>query len=915
MKNKVLIYCFVFMLPIYSLICQDITTGLIAWWSFDDSTARDHSGNGYHGTLMNTPKPVQGIKGTAFRLQGRGINTEDGDHILLPEIDFNSMSEFTVSIWVWEEGFSEYGPSEGFIWWGDWNSGWLGIHHHCQQQPHIDNTKQFIRFSVGAKIYESECYNQPFDSSDMFKWVLYTMTYKNGLVECYKNDRFIGSIVQNVSVAKGVGAIGRHWWNDRAVTSTRLIGIVDDARIYNRALTKDDIKKLATKCNNGLIAYWSFEDSTARDFSGNGYNGKLMNSPNPVIGHDGKGTAMHFQGRGVNSSDGDHIILPMIDFKNLNEFSVSLWAKWEGFSIPHGDDYLWFGDWDNGWLGITNHYNHVNPPEKTWINFAVGSHLHDNQISVEFNPNLDSNKWVFYCMTHSNGITKAYIDGKLVGTKAQTVDIYGNWAGLNRSWWADGAITSTRFTGALDDVKIYCKALTDKEVDKEWNHFEVTGRTHWLCEDDTLTIFAEEGYSTYQWSTGETSRTIIVNKPGEYSATATNNSGDTVKSSFYVYPLKKPVPTIVVNKKLCKYGFGELEVNGIFKSILWSNLQTSKIIRVLSAGKYSVVVTDSNGCQGYAEIQLEETVPEQVKITIHGTKSPCIGELVELMVQDSLFGYLWYHNLSGTPFGTAKRFAVQNSGLYYYTAFTKDSCLVYSDTIDINFSSKENRIEILSAKQGSEIIFDTTYFGMLTSKTIKLRNTSQVDVLMDFIYLKSNTEFSIPQTQLPMNFTANETKDLTIYLLPGKLGKLLDTLVIYDNCSDNIIPFRGFCSPTKYEAQTLCNAALKLMTRQSPGKHSIVFGTPYPNPAGIIINIPFSRTVTGKSNIRSLLINLLGTVAAIGELESSYVNSNENISVESGKLTFKTANLQSGIYFILISIEDETVTYPVFIQK
>jgi hypothetical protein len=53
---------------------------LYAYWSFEDSTANDHSGNGYHGTIMNNVWPVIGVngRGTALHLEGYGENTDQG---------------------------------------------------------------------------------------------------------------------------------------------------------------------------------------------------------------------------------------------------------------------------------------------------------------------------------------------------------------------------------------------------------------------------------------------------------------------------------------------------------------------------------------------------------------------------------------------------------------------------------------------------------------------------------------------------------------------------------------------------------------------------------------------------------------------------------------------------------------------
>jgi hypothetical protein len=46
------------------------TAGLVGYWSFDDGTASDNSGNGNSGTLVNGPAVVAGKSGQALNFNG-----------------------------------------------------------------------------------------------------------------------------------------------------------------------------------------------------------------------------------------------------------------------------------------------------------------------------------------------------------------------------------------------------------------------------------------------------------------------------------------------------------------------------------------------------------------------------------------------------------------------------------------------------------------------------------------------------------------------------------------------------------------------------------------------------------------------------------------------------------------------------
>ena len=65
------------------------------------------------------------------------------------------------------------------------------------------------------------------------------------------------------------------------------------------------------------------------------------------------------------------------------------------------------------------------------------------------------------------GILRAYKNGVMIESVAAKVSIKGKWAALGRHWWRGdgaGAGTSTRFQGAIDDVRIYNRALSSQQM-------------------------------------------------------------------------------------------------------------------------------------------------------------------------------------------------------------------------------------------------------------------------------------------------------------------------------------------------------------------------------------------------------------------------------------------------------------------
>ena len=133
---------------------------------------------------------------------------------------------------------------------------------------------------------------------------------------------------------------------------------------------------------------------------------------------------------------------------------------------PHGEAYInwgWGSDWQ--WV-VIGHFPHTSGVgESIW--FTTGNETYpppsNYPIQIPFDPATEQHRYVHYCLVHdSAGFTKAYKDFSLVGEQAEPVVVHAGTAALARHWWTGGSVT--RFTGVIDEVRVYNRALTEDEI-------------------------------------------------------------------------------------------------------------------------------------------------------------------------------------------------------------------------------------------------------------------------------------------------------------------------------------------------------------------------------------------------------------------------------------------------------------------
>ncbi|MEO8149104.1 MAG: T9SS type A sorting domain-containing protein [Bacteroidia bacterium] len=187
-----------------------------------------------------------------------------------------------------------------------------------------------------------------------------------------------------------------------------------------------------------------------------------------------------------------------------------------------------------------------------------------------------------------------------------------------------------------------------------------------ICSGSSAQWCAPIGLSSYLWSTGATTQCIIVSSAGTYTVTVTDANG--CSSSCNKVLTVNPLPSCLItgNSSICSGSSTQWCAPAGLASYLWSTGATTQCITVITAGTYTVTVTDANGCSSSCNKVL--TVNPLPSCLITGNSSICSGSSTQWCAPAGLASYSW------STGATTQCITVSTAGTYTVTVTNANGC-------------------------------------------------------------------------------------------------------------------------------------------------------------------------------------------------------------------------------------------------
>lgn len=467
-----------------------LNKGLIGYWKMDEVSyngtageVKDSSGNNVNGTFTNGSTIVSGKYGNAGNfIPGTNNFINLGSTITIAN------NSFTLAGWVKRTTTGRWDLI--------WGAGSISFQQFSRNLHVGFNASNYLV----CNFYENDL--QGTLTVTDTNWHHFACTFDSTTKRrvLYLDGLPAGS---DVAVANYQGGgnikIGGNYTSD----SNSYSGNIDEVRIYNRALSQQEISAL-TNFAPGPVVYYNFNENTgttANDSSGNGNAGTLTNGSTWALGYGNSAVAFDGVNDSVTRTDNSTIDI-------TGTITMSAWV------YPTASD-------ANGTVltkqGAYYLERHSDGKIQAYLYGVTTPGYHQSTSTI---PN---NQWSYISVTYDGANIRFYINGLLDRTIAATGSIT-NSAGTLFVGSLEPGFDNYEFTGRIDEVRLYSYARSQEQIleDMQSQVASVIGSSDYVSDNMAVLRYKfDEGYGDSAGNSGNSGSALNGNLQGSCPGAAT----------------------------------------------------------------------------------------------------------------------------------------------------------------------------------------------------------------------------------------------------------------------------------------------------------------------------------------------------------------------------------------------------------
>lgn len=430
-------------------------TGLVAHYKFDGDL-KDSSSNGNDGEEIGNITFEDSVLGKGAKFDGKSyIEVKDSDSLDLEK-------DFTFSLWIKKDDQIPRGQFVPYI---------TKLNEPDQIDPYTIREWWFGDPEVGLFDLEDEANQFCIPSGTFIDWGRYellTITGDGSSVKIYINNKLTKSEPSKYGFVKSSLSLWIGMFNhlDKGYFYK---GIMDDLRIYNRALSYSEVQTLYNAGISGnhsylinppknLVAFYRFENNF-NDSTFFKNNGTKVESKGGIKFVDGVvGKAAKFNGASYIQVEDSPWLNPE------KEFTFSAWVKPDNNTTTQ-PLLRKYGATTEQEKSITAYQLAIELQNlETLLSMHDGSEIKSN-VRENVDTGIKSNYWYDVTVSYKNGTIKTYINGKLI--KSTNLEDGSEESDLSYSSGKliiGSLLDDVFYKGIMDELRIYNYALSDAQI-------------------------------------------------------------------------------------------------------------------------------------------------------------------------------------------------------------------------------------------------------------------------------------------------------------------------------------------------------------------------------------------------------------------------------------------------------------------